>query len=109
MRRLSGARFDASERALLACVGLAAMLLPLNSTMIAVALPALARSFGTSVASVSWLVSSYLIAMASLQPLAGKLGDRFGRRPLALGGLAAFGVASALAPLSPSLVVLAIC
>src|ERR671935_1668101 len=101
MRRLSGARFDASERALLACVGLAAMLLPLNSTMIAVALPALARSFGTSVASVSWLVSSYLIAMASLQPLAGKLGDRFGRRRLTLGALVVFGVASALAPPPP--------
>src|SRR5918912_4260515 len=98
-----------SERALIACVGLATMLLPLNSTMIAVALPDVADDFDTSAGSASWLVSSYLIAMASLQPLAGKLGDRVGRRVLVVGGLVAFAVASALAPLAPSLVVLAIC
>lgn len=40
--------------------------------------------------------------MASLQPLAGKLGDRVGRRPLLLGGLAWFAAASAAAA-APSL------
>lgn len=81
------------------------MLLPLNSTMIAVAIPDIARDFGGDAGSATWLVSGYLIAMASLQPLAGKLGDRFGRRPLILGGLAWF-AASLGAALAPSLPVL---
>lgn len=95
-----------SERALLLTAALAAMLLPLNSTMIAVAIPDIARDFGGDAGSATWLVGGYLIAMASLQPLAGKLGDRFGRRPLILGGLAWFAAASLGAALAPSLPVL---
>jgi EmrB/QacA subfamily drug resistance transporter len=82
------------------------MLLPLNSTMIAVAIPDIARDFGEDAGSATWLVSGYLIAMASLQPLAGKLGDRFGRRQLILGGVASFAAASLGAALAPSLPVL---
>lgn len=95
-----------SERALLLTAALAAMLLPLNSTMIAVAIPDIARDFGGDAGSATWLVGGYLIVMASLQPLAGKLGDRFGRRPLILGGLAWFAAASLGAALAPSLPVL---
>ena len=81
------------------------MFLPLNSTMIAVALPT-SSSTSTSLGSTVWLVSGYLIAQASLQPLAGKLGDRHGRRPLLLVGLASFGLVSLGAALAPSLAVL---
>ena len=93
------------ERALLLTAALAVMLLPLNSTMIVVAIPDIARDFGGDAGSATWLVSGYLIVMASLQPLAGKLGDRFGRRPLILGGLGWF-AASLGAALAPSLPVL---
>ena len=61
----------ASERVVLVTVALGSMLVLLNSTMIAVALPRLVDAFDTSLGSVSWLVTSYLIAMASLQPVAG--------------------------------------
>lgn len=88
---------------MLLTAALAAMLVPLNSTMIAVAIPDIARDFGGDAGSATWLVSGYLIAMASLLPLAGKLGDRFGRRPLILGGLAWFATASLGAALAPSL------
>ena len=47
------------------------MLVLRTSTTIAVALPRLADALDTSLGSVSWLVTSYLIAMASLQPVAG--------------------------------------
>ena len=91
---------------MLLTAALAVMLVPLNSTMIAVAIPDIARDFGGYAGSATWLVSGYLIAMASLQPLTGKLGDRFGRRPLILGGLAWFAAASLGAALAPSLPVL---
>ena len=44
--------------------------------------------------------------MAALQPIGGKLGDRFGRRPLILGSLLYFAVASIGAALSTSLAML---
>ena len=82
------------------------MLAPLNSTMIAVALPDIMDDFGVGVVSAGWLITAYLAAMASLQPVAGKLGDRLGRRRLVLGGLVAFGATSIAAALAPSLWVL---
>src|SRR5207245_10269707 len=83
------------------------VLVPLNSTMIVVALPQVARDLGADVAAAAWLVTAYLIAMASLQPIAGRLGDRFGRRRVMLAALVYFALASAGAALSPGLVPLA--
>ena len=91
------------ERAILLTVVLGTMLVPLNSTMIAVALPRVIEDFHASLSSAGWLVTGYLVAMASLQPVAGRLGDRIGRRPLVLGGLAWFAVASLAAALAPNL------
>ena len=95
-----------TERAVLATVALTGMLAPLNSTMLAVALPAIMLAYGASLASAGWLVTSYLVAMAALQPVAGKLGDQLGRRPLILAGLAGFGLSSLGALVAPSLPVL---
>ena len=91
---------------MVATVALGTMLAPLNSTMIAVALPGVMDDFGVGVASAGWLITDYLAAMASLQPVAGKLGDRLGRRRLVIGGLLAFGATSVGAALAPNLWVL---
>ncbi|MBI2502036.1 MAG: MFS transporter [Candidatus Latescibacteria bacterium] len=88
---------------MLVTVALATMLAPLNSTMIAVALPRLMEEFGADLATSGWLVTSYLIAMACLQPVAGKLGDRLGRRLPILGGLVYFALASLAAAFATSL------
>ena len=93
----------ASETAILITVALATMLAPLNSTMIGVALPEIMREFAIDLSAGSWLVIAYLITMASLQPVGGKLGDRLGRRPLIIAGLIYFGLASVGAAFSSSL------
>lgn len=95
-----------AQRALLTSIALSVMLVPLNSTMIAVALPDVIRAFDVDVRAASWLVTAYLITMAALQLVTGQLGDRFGRRRLVLGGLVYFGLVSLLAALSLSLLVL---
>jgi EmrB/QacA subfamily drug resistance transporter len=87
-------------------VALGNLLVPLNSTMIVVALPLIGRDLGADHVTLAWLVTSYLIAMASLQPIAGRLGDRFGRRRFMLGALMYFIVASVGAALAPNLLVL---
>lgn len=97
---------DSKELIILVTVALITMLAPLNSTMIGVALPRIMTVFGADLAASSWLVTTYLITMASLQPLAGNLGDRWGRRRLILGGLVYFGLASLGAGLAPNLLIL---
>lgn len=90
-------------------VALSSLLVPLNSTMVAVALPELMSEFQVDIATAGWLVTGYLIAMASVQPIAGGLGDRYGRRRLIIGGLAGFGVASIGAGLASSFPLLVLC
>lgn len=91
------------EWAILGAVALCTMLAPLNSTMIVVALPRIVKDFGTTTGAGGWLITLYLIAMASCQPVAGKLGDRWGRRRLILLALLTFAVVSAGAALAPNL------
>lgn len=79
------------------------MLAPLNSTMIVVALPAILDDFNHSLAWGSWIVVSYLVAMAAIQPLGGSLGDRYGRRKMFAAGLAGFLLASLAAALAPTI------
>lgn len=88
------------ERAVLVTAALGTMLAPLNSTMIVVALPHILEEFGRSLAWGSWIVISYLVAMAAVQPLGGSLGDRYGRRRLFLTGLSVFLLATLAAALA---------
>jgi len=82
-------------------------LVPLNGTMIAVALPSIAEEFEISTGAASVLITVYLFTMLVGQPLAGRFADWFGTQRtvnLALIGVAATSVACALAPTFPLLV-----
>jgi MFS family permease len=64
---------------LLAAVAIAAALTPLNSTMIAIALPAMSAAFGVAAATITaWVVTGYLVAVMSFQIPAGTVSDRIG-------------------------------
>ncbi|HEY6739231.1 MAG TPA: DHA2 family efflux MFS transporter permease subunit, partial [Actinopolymorphaceae bacterium] len=80
----------------------------LDSTVVTVALPRLARELGGGLPVQQWVVNGYLLTLSSLLLLGGALGDRYGRRRLFTIGLVAFTVASlacGLAPTGPTLVV----
>jgi EmrB/QacA subfamily drug resistance transporter len=96
----SGSAELARERAILFTVGFGGMLVPLNSTMIAVAIPNITAQLDASVGQTGWLVTAYLITMAAVPPITGKLGDRYGRRTFLLGGYALFLCASVGAALA---------
>ena len=91
---------------LLLTVSLGIVLAPVNSTMLAVALPQLRRDFGVGYAEIAWLVSAYLIAMAVAQPLGGRLGDQLGRERVFRTGLVLFLVLSLAAAASPDYLLL---
>jgi len=92
----------------LSSVATGTMLNPLNSSMIALAIPNIQKDFGLSYLTVSWLVSSFYLASAVTQPIAGKLVDVIGRKKMFLGGLILVTISAIGAPLAPVFTILII-
>ncbi|MGI8791986.1 MAG: MFS transporter [Acidimicrobiales bacterium] len=99
-------RFTREERAALVAGMLAASLVPLNSTMIAVGLPAIGTDLSVRRATTAILVTVYLVAMALLQPFTGRWGDRVGPRRAVTVGLIGFALSSGLGAASPGFAIL---
>jgi EmrB/QacA subfamily drug resistance transporter len=85
-----------------------AILVPLNSTMLAVALPSVATAFDITPNDVASLVTLYLGSVAVTLPASGSIGDRFGHRRSFLAGVLGFGAASLIAAFAPTFLVLAL-
>ncbi|MFN8074430.1 MAG: MFS transporter [Kineosporiaceae bacterium] len=93
----------ASRRyAVLATACLAAFVINVDTTIVNVALPHLARDLGASTRDLQWVVDGYNLAFAALVLTAGSLGDRLGRRPALALGLLGFAVTSAVGALVTS-------
>jgi EmrB/QacA subfamily drug resistance transporter len=88
---------------LAAVVVLGAIMTVLDATIVNVALPTLGREFGTSIATIQWVTTAYLLAFASVIPLTGWASQRLGAKELWLLSLALFTVGSLLAGLSWSI------
>ncbi|GAA5019145.1 hypothetical protein GCM10025734_71860 [Kitasatospora paranensis] len=78
-----------------------AMVVALDGTVLLVAQPALRRDLGAGLAEVQWTSTGYLLAVAALLVIAGRLGDRHGHRRLLVAGVLGFGAASAGIALAP--------
>jgi len=74
------------------CVALATVVSAVSS--LNVALPDIARDLHATQTQLQWIVDSYALVFAGLLLLAGALGDRLGRRPVLLVGLAVFSAAA---------------
>jgi DHA2 family multidrug resistance protein len=59
-------------------IGVSSFMEILDMTIVNVSIPAIAGSMGVSPSEGTWAISSYLLAAAVVQPLAGWLGRRFG-------------------------------
>jgi EmrB/QacA subfamily drug resistance transporter len=75
----------------------------IDSTVVAVALPAIGRNLNASFQALQWTVTGYTLALASLILLAGSLSDRWGRRRVFLIGLGWFTLASVLCAAAPGI------
>jgi len=71
----------------------------LDSTIVATALPTIARDLG-GLDHISWVTTAYLLAQTIVTPLYGKLGDLFGRRVVLQVALVIFLAGSALCGIS---------
>jgi len=94
--------------AVLALVGVAQLMVVLDSTIVNIALPSAQSDLGFSTDSRQWVVTAYALAFGSLLLVGGKIGDLFGRKWTFIGGLIGFAAASFLGGLAPSFGVLVV-
>jgi EmrB/QacA subfamily drug resistance transporter len=76
-------------------VGLALFLAALDQTIVGTALPRIVSDLN-GLDYFAWVATAYLVTSTVLTPIAGKLGDLFGRKPFLLAGMIGFVIASAL-------------
>jgi EmrB/QacA subfamily drug resistance transporter len=98
-----GLRYStAAGRWVLAATVLGSGIAALDSTVVNIALPAIARNFHATVASMQWVVDGYTLPLAGLLLLGGALGDVYGRRKVFLIGTVWFALASLACSFAPS-------
>jgi MFS family permease len=85
---------------LIAMTGALSMIM-LDQTVVSVALPSMSRELPLSATGQQWVVNAYVLAMASLVALGGKLGDRFGGVTTFRLGVLIFFLASTACGLAP--------
>ena len=90
----------------LAALSVAMLTVGLDSTVLTVALPTLAKDLGASTSQLQWFSGAYTLVLAAVLLPAGALGDRLGRKRLLLAGLVGFAAASLWCAYSGSAAVL---
>jgi EmrB/QacA subfamily drug resistance transporter len=89
------------RRVILATAGtmLALLLAALDQTIVGTAIPRIVADLN-GLDRLAWVTTAYLVTSTTMTPIAGKLGDLFGRKPFLLAGMIGFVAASVLCGLS---------
>ncbi len=82
---------------------------PLAMNVFLPSMPGMARYFDADYRIIQLLVSLYLVAIAVTQLIVGPLSDRYGRRPVLLGGLGIFAASTLAAIFAPNVETLLVC
>jgi EmrB/QacA subfamily drug resistance transporter len=86
----------------LAVVGAAFFMTILDVAIVNVAVPSIQRDLGIDEATVQWVITAYAITFGGFLLLGGRTADLLGRRPVFMGGLALFTIASLACGLATS-------
>ncbi len=93
---------------ILAVLGIAQLMVILDSTIVNIALPTAQHDLRFSIADRQWIVTAYSLAFGSLLLLGGRIGDMVGRKRALIIGLVGFAAASALGGASVNFAMLVI-
>ncbi len=97
---------SATGSALVLATVLASMAGFLDASVVNVAVPAIARELGASLAALQWSLTGYLLTAAALLLVSGALADRYGRRRVLVAGLVVMLAASLACAAAPTFGVL---
>lgn len=111
LKSMAGSHGESSGAArstgfLLATASATCALISLDTNIVAVSLPSIARSFHAGFADVEWVVSAYMVSFASCLLPMGGLADRYGRKKMMLLGQLVFALASLGCGVAPSVMFL---
>ena len=89
------------NKTILATAGtmLALLLAALDQTIVGTAIPRIVADLN-GLDRLAWVTTAYLVTSTTMTPIAGKLGDLFGRKPFLLAGMIGFVIASAFCGLA---------
>src|SRR5579862_8221086 len=90
------------QAAALLSVCLGFFVIQLDVTIVNVALPAIQREIGGSLAGLQWVIDAYTLALASIMLTAGATADRAGARKVFAIGLTVFAAGSAACAAAPA-------
>lgn len=94
------------QRMILFSVAFASFMVNVDTYIVNISLPTIARAFGASTGDVSWIVLSYQLTITSLLMIFGKLGDRLGLKRVFIWGFGLFTLSSLFCGISPNLEIL---
>src|SRR5207302_6922976 len=97
MNQAATERLDREILVLGAVVVVGTIMAILDATIVNVAIPTLGRDFRTSISTIQWVMTGYLLAFASAVPLTGWASERFGATRVWISALLLFMAGSALA------------
>jgi EmrB/QacA subfamily drug resistance transporter len=102
----SASESSARESAVILLTTIGTLMVAVDSTIVILALPTMARELNANLTSVVWAILIYLLITAAFTTQAGRLGDMLGRAPIYNLGFAIFTVGSLFAGLSPNVTIL---
>lgn len=106
--RSAPARSTARTGPLVAVLAFAGIVASLTQTLVVPLLVELPKIFGTTSSNTSWVITVTLLASAVITPVAGRLGDMYGKRPVILGSFVPLILGSALCAVADSVVTMII-
>jgi EmrB/QacA subfamily drug resistance transporter len=101
-RKRAGSGLDRGTLTVAGVVILGVIMSILDTTIVNVALDALSRDLNAPLATIQWVATGYLLALAMVIPVAGWMSERFGAKRVWMVSVALFGLGSALCGVASS-------
>src|ERR1039458_5356372 len=90
-----------SRNLILAAMLFAVAMTFIDQTIVSIAVPTIQHELGLTSTGVQWVVNGYILSLAALFALGGRLSDIFGHRRMCVLGVIIFTAASGLCGLTP--------
>lgn len=102
-------KYTLKQFMIITIIGTMMMMESIDTNIITVAIPSIAKGFAIPPLNVKLAIISYLISLSIFIPISGYLSDKFGSKNILIISITGFGLSSLLCGISSSLVQLVIC
>src|SRR5215471_10888981 len=101
MSSITASRSGSRNTPLLLTASFGCAMTVLDTNVVGIVLPTIARDLNASFADIEWVISAYVLCFASLLLPAGSIADRFGRKRVFIVGITLFALSSLACGMAP--------